>query len=172
MSTKEALQSLQSRLAERLQANSSNAQTGHWLGVRVGGYGFLLPLAQSGEIYPWSDPHAVPYTQDWFLGVANLRGALCGVVSLSKFLHLSLLDAPKPAALGAQVQEKRLIALHPAFEINVVLAVDQLSGLKNADQFVQSSGSPLLTDAQGAVWQPIDLATMVQSSHFLSIAAL
>jgi twitching motility protein PilI len=170
MSTKEALQSLQSRLAERLQANQGNVQAGHWLGVRVGEHHFLLPLAQSGEIYPWSEPHPVSYTQDWFLGVANLRGALCGVVNLSHYLQLSPPQTLQ-AASGVQPQDKRLVALHPAFELNAVLAVDQLLGLKNADQLRAQQDSPYLSDAQGVQWQPIDLAAIVQSPNFLSIAA-
>ena len=171
MSTKEALQSLQSRLAERLQANQGNVQAGHWLGVRVGVNHFLLPLAQAGEIYPWSEPHPVSYTQDWFLGVANLRGALCGVVNLPLYLQLSPASILQATAAGAQLQDKRLVALHPAFELNVVLAVDQLLGLKNADQLSAAPNSHSLLDAQGTQWQPIDLAAIVQSPNFLSIAA-
>jgi twitching motility protein PilI len=171
MSTKETLQSLQTRLAERLQTNNPSVQAGHWLGVMEGGHHFLLPLTQSGEIYPWSDPQLVSYTKQWFLGVANLRGMLCGVVSLSQYLALPLLPPTTPGSSTAHPLERRLVALHPAFEINAVLAVDQLLGLKNADHFTASSDGLFLFDAQGLQWQPIDLATIVQSPHFLSISA-
>lgn len=168
MSTKEALQSLQSRLAERLQANQAGAQAGQWLGVQIDGHRFLLPLTQSGEIYPWSEPLAVSYTQSWFLGVANLRGSLCGVVSLPQFLQLAATNTTDKAQPN---QDKRLVALHPAFELNAVLAVDQLLGLKNADQFTMTVQGDYLVDAQGLQWQPLDLARIIQTDSFLSIAA-
>lgn len=41
---------------------------------------------RSGEIFPFSSPQPVPCTQDWFLGVANLRGGLFGVVDLASFV--------------------------------------------------------------------------------------
>ena len=46
--------------------------------VEAAGRKYLFPLTQSGEIFPWVSIQAVPYTQRWFLGVANLRGGLYG----------------------------------------------------------------------------------------------
>ena len=159
---------MQSRLAERLQANHSGGNTGHWLGVQVEGHQFLLPLTQSGEIYPWAEPLPVAYTEAWFLGVANLRGALCGVVSLPQFLQLPSAQVSERTKTD---QDRRLVALHPAFELNVVLAVDQLLGLKNADQFTIAQDSNQLVDSHGAYWRPLDLAQIIQTDSFLSIAA-
>ena len=42
---------------------------------------YLFPLGHAGEIFPWTPPQPVPYTEPWFLGVANLRGGLYGVVA-------------------------------------------------------------------------------------------
>ena len=67
-------------LAGRLQAaRSEGVSVAAWLAVQAGGRDYLLPLNQAGEIFPWTGVQPVPYTQAWFLGIANLRGALMGV---------------------------------------------------------------------------------------------
>jgi twitching motility protein PilI len=79
MANREALRDLQSRLAGRLQAaRSEGVSVAAWLAVQAGGRDYLLPLNQAGEIFPWTGVQPVPYTQAWFLGIANLRGALMG----------------------------------------------------------------------------------------------
>src|ERR1700752_4871114 len=88
MAKKEALRELQSRLAERLQAARTEARTAHWLAVESAGHGFLLPLHEAGEIFPHTACVSVPHVAHWFLGVANLRGSLHGVVDLAAFLGL------------------------------------------------------------------------------------
>lgn len=89
MANKEALRELQQRLAERLQTVREHAPARNWLAVEVAGHGFLLPLEQAGEIFPLSATQSVPHSQPWFLGVANLRGQLNGVVDLAVFLGLA-----------------------------------------------------------------------------------
>src|SRR6476661_1398918 len=86
MANREALRELQSRLASRLQAARTEGVPASWLAVESGGRKFLFPLSQSGEIFPYTSAQAVPYTQSWFLGVANLRGGLYGVVDLASFV--------------------------------------------------------------------------------------
>ena len=84
MAHREALKELQTRLAARLQAaKAENITVASWLAVESGERRFLLPLAQAGEISAWAGVQPVPYTQPWFLGVANLRGTLTGVVDLA-----------------------------------------------------------------------------------------
>ncbi|MDP0995635.1 chemotaxis protein CheW, partial [Klebsiella pneumoniae] len=57
-----------------------------WLAVQAGGRNYLMPLGQSGEIFPWAGVQPVPYTKPWFLGIANLRGTLAGVIDLASLL--------------------------------------------------------------------------------------
>ncbi|RYF36772.1 MAG: chemotaxis protein CheW, partial [Comamonadaceae bacterium] len=85
MANREALRELQSRLATRMQAARAEGVQASWLAVEAAGSRYLFPLAQSGEIFPYAAPQHVPYTQPWFLGVANLRGGLYGVVDLGSF---------------------------------------------------------------------------------------
>jgi twitching motility protein PilI len=176
MANREALRELQSRLASRLQAARTEGVQASWLAVESGGRKFLFPLAQSGEIFPFTNAQRVPYTQPWFLGVANLRGGLYGVVDLASFV-----GGQAPAMRSdATRAESRLIALSGALEINCALLIDRLAGLRNMDAFTSTSeppeGSPDyfgngFTDATGAHWQEINLQALSQQSQFLSISA-
>jgi twitching motility protein PilI len=176
MANREALRELQSRLASRLQLARTEGVQASWLAVESAGAKYLFPLAQSGEIFPFASAQPVPYTQSWFLGVANLRGGLYGVVDLSGFVA-----GQAPAARSdATRAESRLVALNAALEVNCALLIDRLAGLRNLDAFSSSSeppeGSPEYfgsgyTDANGAYWQEINLQALSQQPQFLSISA-
>ena len=93
MANREALRELQIRLASRLQAaKSEGLSVSSWLAIEAAGRFYLLPLGHSGEIFPNSVVQPVPYTQPWFLGVANLRGGLVGVIDLAALLRVFEID--------------------------------------------------------------------------------
>lgn len=176
MANREALRELQSRLASRLQAARTEGVQAGWLAVEAAGRKYLFPLAQSGEIFPYAATQAVPYTQDWFLGVANLRGGLYGVVDLASYVSG---QAPAQRSDAGRA-ESRLVALNQLLELNCALLIDRLAGLRNTDAFVSSSGAPEgspeyfgsgYTDAGGAYWQEINLQALSQQPQFLSISA-
>ena len=176
MANREALRELQTRLANRLQAARSEGLQASWLAVESAGSRYLFPLAQSGEIFPFASPQAVPYTQKWFLGVANLRGGLYGVVDLAGFVA----GRPPVTRSDAHRAESRLVALNAALEVNCALLIDRLAGLRNLEAFSSSSepaeGSPAYfgsgyTDAAGVYWQEINLQALSQQPQFLSISA-
>ncbi|CAM3397494.1 chemotaxis protein CheW [Paracidovorax anthurii] len=175
MANREALRELQTRLAARLQAaRVEGSSVSSWLAVESAGRRFLLPLGQSGEIFPWTGVQPVPYTQGWFLGVANLRGSLIGVVDLAGLLGHSV------ARTEQALSEASLLALNGALEVNAALLVDRLSGLRGTDAFVDSDppadGAPpyfgtTYRDADGAPWQELNLQALSQHPAFLSISA-
>lgn len=176
MANRDALRELQSRLASRLQAARTEGVSAAWLAVEAGGQNYLFPLSQSGEIFPWSALQPVPYTQRWFLGVANLRGGLYGVVDLASYA------GGNPSAPRADLvrTDSRLVALNAALEVNCALLIDRLAGLRGTDAFVASSeapaGSPAyfghrFTDANQVQWQEVNLQVLAQQSEFLSISA-
>jgi len=171
MSKKEALSEFQSRLAGRLQSvdNTGVNASANWLAVEIAGVGFLFPLSHSGEIFPWVDPLPIPYAKDWFLGVANLRGALCGVVSLAKYLAI---DSTKATVKSAKtnMQDRRLIGFHPSFDLNTVLVVDKLIGLRSRHQMADADLRDQYRDQQGVLWQEVDLRALAQDPLFISIA--
>ena len=176
MANREALRELQSRLASRLQAARTEGVQAAWLAVEAAGRKYLFPLTQAGEIFPYAATQAVPYTQAWFLGVANLRGGLFGVVDLASYVSG---QAPAQRSDAGRA-ESRLVALNGLLDVNCALLIDRLAGLRSMDAFTASSAPPAgapgyfgsgYTDAAGAFWQEINLQALSQQSQFLSISA-
>ena len=175
MANREALRELQTRLASRLQAaRTEGASVSSWLAVESAGSFYLLPLAQAGEIFPWVSMQAIPYTQSWFLGVANLRGGLFGVVDLAGLL------GPAAPRTEQALSEASLLAFNAALDVNAALLVDRLAGLRGTDAFVSSElpaeDSPAFfgttyIDSSGARWQELNLQILSQHPAFLSISA-
>jgi len=178
MAKRQSLKELQERLAQRLTAARSEGVTASWLAVEAGGQRCLLPLVQSGEIFPWTPVQPVPYTKPWYVGVANLRGGLSGVVDLAALLQAR---AQSPGAVAERVtSESRLVSLHAALGVNAVLWIDRLMGLRGGSSFARVDDAPAqapnfvtrsLVDAQGESWQEIDLQALVNEPAFLAIAA-
>lgn len=176
MAKRQSLKELQERLAERLTVARSEAIAATWLATEAGGRRFLLPLVQSGEIFPMAPVQRVPYTKGWFVGVANLRGGLNGVVDLAQLMGLTAGAEPGERTTS----ESRLVSLHNALGLNAVLWIDRLLGLRSPGQFsaIEDRGTDdpafitrTLVDDQGQRWQEIDLQQLVSEPGFLSIAA-
>jgi twitching motility protein PilI len=175
MANREALRELQARLASRLQAAKSEGLSISWLAVQAGGQSYLLPLSQSGEIFPLPAVQAVPYAQNWFLGVANLRGGLYGVVDLAAFVQGQV-----PARTEQYWSEASVVTLNTALDINCGLLIDTLAGLRHVGAFSGSEppeedappyfGNRYI-DADGSRWQEINLQQLSQIAEFLSISA-
>lgn len=127
MAKKEALRELQSRLAERLQAARTQQRGSSWLAVECSGRGILFPLREAGEIFAMSVLVPVPHTHRWFMGVANLRGHLHGVVDLAGFLGIKTNE-------GSSIQSQQLVGFNQSLDLNCVLLVDRLAGLRSEEQ--------------------------------------
>jgi twitching motility protein PilI len=178
MANKEALRALQQRLAERLQTVRDQAPSRNWLAVEIAGHGFLMPLEQAGEIFPLAPAQHVPHSQPWFLGVANLRGQLHGVVDAAMFLGLSDRAGRSLSDVAAR-DAGRLVALNTALQLNVALLIDRLLGLRNASMLKPAAreafaGKPhfigqAMVDEQGRVWYELDLAALSADEAFLKI---
>lgn len=179
MAKRQSLRDLQERLAQRLSVAKTEAVTAAWLAVEAHGKRYLLPLVQSGEIFPWASVQRVPYTKPWFVGVASLRGGLHGVIDLA-----ALVESAAPTSSVAQgeriTSESRLVSLHTALGVNAVIWIDRLLGLRSAAMFsgfgAKPDGAPAyfnrsLVDAQGLLWQELDLQVLVGEPEFLAIAA-
>ncbi len=178
MANRQSLKELQERLAQRLTAAKTEAATASWLAVEAGGERFLVPLVQSGEIFPWTSVQAVPYTKPWYAGVASLRGGLHGVVDLPGLIGRPVVT--KGPALERVTSETRLVSLHAALGVNAVLWIDRLLGLRNPAMFSAIAPRPpqappsfarCLIDHQGLTWQELDLQALVTDPGFLAIAA-
>ncbi len=172
MANKEALRELQTRLAERLQAARTQQRATSWLAIECAGRGFLLPLAQAGEIFSVAPLVSVPHSNDWFLGVANLRGGLYGVVDLARFLGVGT------ATSDFAREQARLVVFNPIFELNCALLVDRLAGLRSAEQLSVDEGTTRARppfaggryrDSGGRIWQELNLAALANDDAFMKI---
>ena len=171
MAKKEALRELQSRLAERLAAARSAEQLQSWLAIECGTQGFLLPLRDAGEIFSLAPVVPVPYTQSWFLGVANLRGHLHGVVDLARFLGIQSGERNK--------DQSRLVVFSPSLDLNCAMMVDRLAGLRSQGQMTVVGDDGVvrppfigtrLRDTAGRIWQELRLAALADDESFLRVA--
>ncbi len=176
MAKREALRELQNRLAQRLQAALTEVPSVSWLAVQCGGFGVIFPLRTAGEIFTAAGVLPVPHTKPWFLGVANLRGGLHGVVDLAGFLGVR----SRSLALDSLGDQARLLSLNPSTGGHCAVLIDRLAGLRNPAQLTRLPDPPqarpafagsLYRDTQGQVWQEIDLAALAQQEQFLGIAA-
>ena len=176
MANRQALKELQMRLAERLQLAKTEGIAPSWLAVEAGEKKYLFPLDQAGEIFPWGGVQSVSYTQSWFLGVASLRGGLYGVVDMAGFV-----GGRSPVSKSELARtESRLVSFNSALEVNCVLLIDKLAGLRKQSNFIDFSvpepgaaeffGNQYV-DASGTSWQEINLQVLAQQVVFLTIAA-
>ena len=99
--------------------------------MQAGGLRCLVPLAQAGEIFPWTTVQPVPYTHSWFLGVANLRGSEAGPVVRIPIEPRE----PLEAELSAFIDAIRDGAAMP------VSAADALATLAIADALSESAAT-------------------------------
>ncbi len=170
MANKQALRDLQSRLAERLQAARTEPLARSWLAVECSSRGFLFPLREAGEIFALAPMVPVPHSHRWFLGVSNLRGHLHGVVDLAGFLGIKTGEAPRDQA--------RLVGFNQALDINCVLLVDRLSGLRSEEDLTRDADDGVarptfagarFRDSSERVWQELHLAELAGDESFLRI---
>lgn len=162
------LREFQTQLVERMQAASSGA-TAHarQLGVMIGSSRWLLNLQEAGEIVSVGTIAKVPLTQDWFLGLTNIRGNLISVVDLAHFSGMP------PTAID---KESRIVAFAPALGFNCGLLVSRVMGLRNvtemtvqSDDAVSSWAAQRYVDRDAQVWTELNLSLIVQDPRFLHV---
>ena len=154
----------------RLRQAAELPQRQSRLAVQVGDRGFLLNLDDVSEVSPVGAITPVPLTQPWFLGVANVRGNLYGVIDFAGFLG----QAAEPVA-GAQ---SRLLLFGPrAGNLNAGIVVRRVLGLRNLAELAPAAPvegarawyAQRWMDADGRAWQEIDLARLARDGAFLQV---
>jgi twitching motility protein PilI len=161
------LREFQAQLVERMHAaRSGTDQHVNQLGVQLGSLRALINLSQAGEIVPLSSITPVPLTQDWFLGVANIRGNLVAVADLARF------NGASPTAID---KDTRILAFGPALNFNAGILVSRVLGLRSMSQLqpLQSDQAcaawcvATWIDSEGGQWQQLDLEQAVRDPRFL-----
>jgi twitching motility protein PilI len=158
------LRQYQVQLLERMQAaKSGSGARVQQLGVAIGAERYLLDLLDAGEIVPVAPLTAVPLTQPWYLGLANVRGNLVGVIDLGRYLGAGD-TAAAPEATGAAA---RLVTFAPALGFNCALLVSRVYGLRQAG--AMKAHGDRLVDAEANEWTPLALAALVREERFLQV---
>lgn len=169
MSRRVSLKEFQEGLARRLKAAAGEAAPTARLGFEAGGDYWLVRLDSSGEVLQVPDLQRVPLTLEWFLGVANIRGALYGVTDFAGFLG-------KPAT--ARGPENRLLLIGQPFGVNCALLVARLAGLRNVAEFEPGPASEAAAggsgtawrDREGRIWRELDTERVLAQREFTDIA--
>jgi twitching motility protein PilI len=165
------LRQYQEELLERMQAaRTSTGARSHQLGVEIGGERYLLDLVEAGEIVPVPPLTSVPLTQPWYLGLANIRGSLVGVVDLARFLSTQrgeLRDAQRGQPGPEPASNARLVTFAPALGLPCGFLATRVHGLRQAADMRPHEGR--LVDADGNAWTPLALAALTQDERFLHV---
>jgi twitching motility protein PilI len=170
MAVKTSLREYQAAVSARLKdAANQAASASSMLGFVAGSQNWLINLQQVAEVFPVVDIVPVPLTQDYFIGVCNVRGSLYSVVDFSALNG----GAPtKPAV------ENRLLLLPGAVVQGAALLVNRMAGLRNPELFTSEALPPgaqawvsvHMRDAEQQLWQMLDLDALVHHQSFLSVA--
>jgi len=155
----------QEQLLEKMQAarTGAGASAGQ-LGLAIGGGRYLVDLLEVGEIVAPVPLTAIPMTEPWYLGLANVRGSLLGVIDLARYLE----DGQGGANHAPAGAAPRLVVFGAALGFNCALLVSQVYGLRQAATMERDGDS--LRDAEGNAWTPLSLAALVREERFLHIA--
>ena len=166
------LRAFQQELATRLAAKTAAQVEQSRLGVGCAGEQWLIRLADAGEVIAIPQLATVPRTKPWYLGVANIRGNLYGVIDFAGFLGRPV-DVTGPGA-----GQSRLVLFGPRVgELRAGIIVQRVLGLRNLAELVQGdshAGAPAWygsrwADRDGQNWQEIDLARLAQDPGFLQV---
>jgi len=165
------LRQYQLQLLERVQAARSGALAGRKdLGVVLGGRHCLLDLTQLGEIVIPAGLaiQGVPLAQDWYLGLAAMRGRLTAIIDLARYMG-------EPA--GAIRADSRLITFAPRLGLDCAVLVERVLGLRQQrgmravapppDMAAFPWAAHALRDSEQQQWLRLDLAQLAQAERFL-----
>lgn len=163
------LRRYQAQLLERMHAAQSGVLvSGRQLGIQLGGIRCLLDLTQVSEIVPLQVLTPVPLAQDWYLGLANIRGNLTGVVDLARYCG---------EAAVAPTGDCRIVTFAPSLGLNGALLASRVLGLRNVDAMQAEPPDPAIspwcaqcyTDPEGLRWTRLDLSLLVHEDRFLQV---
>jgi twitching motility protein PilI len=166
------LREFQAQLVERMQAVRSGVDTRiNQLGVMIGPSRWLLNLQEAGEIVPVGAISPVPLTQDWFLGLTNVRGNLVSVIDFARYQGYG------PTTLD---KDCRIVVFGSTLSFNSSLVVSRVMGLRNVAEMelrqdIQHDNKNRIginrsyVDSDSHVWTELNLSMVVQDPRFLHV---
>ena len=163
------LRTFQQELAARLASKTTAQVESSRLGMACGDERWLIRLSDAGEVITMPPIVAVPLTQPWYLGIANIRGNLVSVIDFARFLGRNV------AVGGAQ---NRLVLFGPrAGDLNAGVVVQRVLGLRNIAELAPAAApadarawyAQRWMDRDGNPWQEIDLGKLAADPAFLQV---
>lgn len=134
------------------------------LGVMIGDRRSLVDLREAGEIVNLVAMTRVPLSRDWYLGLANVRGNLIGVVDLDCFL------GGPPQIPG---KESRVLVVSAALSGNTGFLLSRILGLRHIQEMTEQPGDgdgrKCYLDGDRNEWVEISLAEIVEDPRFLQV---
>ena len=172
------LRAFQQELSERLKHKTAAEVGSLRLAIECFDTLWLVRLIDTGEVLPVPPVTPVPLTRPWFLGIANVRGALHGVIDFAAFLG-GRSEVRGAGAIAAT--QARLVLLGARFsEIHAGLLVDRVLGLRNLADFkpgtegaagARSWATKTWQDGNGKEWRELDLGGLAADPEFMQIGA-
>ena len=169
MAKKVSLRQFQEGLVARLKEVQSGTvtQSASKMGVQVGREKWLVNLPDVSEVVPLPQLLAVPLTQPWFSGVANVRGVLFSAIDFSRFL------GGEPTQVNL---DSRLLLANSKYHLNAGIIVHHMLGLKNPDQLQLSATENLppwvtaeYVDSSGEQWRELNMPGLINHPDFLNV---
>jgi twitching motility protein PilI len=163
------LRTFQQELAARLASRPAGQTELSRLAFTAGDEHWMARLADTGEVLAVPPITPVPLTRPWYLGIANVRGNLHGIVDFSAYL------GGRPAKITPQA---RVLLLGPRLgELKVGLLLDRVIGLRGLASYepIDRHGDVPAwyiqgwRDEGGTQWQEIDLGRLAREPAFLHI---
>ena len=166
MARKTSLREYQLSVANRLRDLATRKAVASMLGFQVGTERWFVDLTDISEVIPVPAIMPVPLTQDWFCGVANVRGTLYSIADFAAFQG--------QAAIGSGV-ERRVILISEKRISGSGLLVNRMLGLRNPDQFSSDTDSQpappwvkgVYRDPNGERWHWLHTEALVRDERFL-----
>lgn len=170
MARKTSLREFQQNVAQRLRDLASRKTVASKLGFQVGDENWLVTLSDVSEVIPVPKTIPVPLTQEWFRGVANIRGKLYSVADFAAFQGR--------AAIGPGM-ERRVVLISERLIEGSGLMVTRMLGLRNPEQFTPETAPDNLQDRpwirarlrddSGKIWNELDLPALAGNLKFLEV---
>lgn len=167
MADRLSLREYQRQLSARL-VNLGAGQAASKLSVQIGNAGWLVDLADAGEVIQVPPIASVPLTHVWFAGVANIRGNLYSVVDFPAFLG---------AAASEPTEQSRLLLIHGKYRVSAALLVDRVLGMHSSEKLQHKRDAQKMArwvkaeynDSSGKAWHELDVPQLVQHADFMNV---
>ncbi|MBQ7626266.1 MAG: chemotaxis protein CheW [Rhodocyclaceae bacterium] len=150
--------------------SATTPATNACLGAGAHDQRWLFLPADTGQIIPVPMIVPVPFSCEWFAGLAAVRGQLYSVVDFSRFHGF---DA---TPIGPS---SRLLLFSPERQLHTALLFERIDGILSAERFHRAPPRPAISpwicehwqDSADELWQQVDISALVNHPHFVESAA-